>query len=143
LREGKGGSMTKTVSGVIAVFLLGLYAYAIWALVSAPDKEPTQQVGTILSLVGGLVSALVVAVLAAPKPGQRASSLFVDAGTSSEGAVTIVTWAYLFVWLGCGAVLLVWWMTTPVPAQALSAAATSWLGLAVAAAYAFLGLKQP
>jgi hypothetical protein len=135
--------MAKIVSGIVTVLLLGLYVYAISVLVATPDMEPTQQVGTILSLVGGLVSALVVAVLAVTKPGERLASVFVKAGDSGGGAVNIVTWAYVFVWLGCGAVLLFCWMKTPVPAKSLSAAATSWLGLAVAAAYAYLGLKNP
>ena len=135
--------MAKVVSGIIAVLLLGLYAYAISVLVAAPDMEPTPQVGTILGLVGGLVSALVVAVLAVTKPSERLASLFVGAGEPGDGAVTVVTWAYLFVWLGCGIVLLFVWLKTPIPAKSLSAAATSWLGLAVAAAYAYLGLKKP
>ncbi len=135
--------MAKIVSGIIAVLLLVLYAYSISVLVATPDTEPTPQVGTILSLVGGLVSALVVAVLAVTKPSERLASLFVDAGDVGDGAVTVVTWAYLFVWLGCGVVLLFVWLKAPMPAKSLSAAATSWLGLAVAASYAYLGLKKP
>lgn len=135
--------MAKVVSGIIAVLLLGLYAYVISVLVATPDTEPTQQVATILSLVGGLVSALVVAVLGVTKPGERLASVFLKAGDAGDGAVTVVTWGYLFVWLACGTVLLFVWLKTPLPAKSLSAAATSWMGLAVAAAYAYLGLKKP
>lgn len=134
--------MATTISGIIAVFLLILYAYAIVILVRKPDQEPYPQVGTILSLVGALVSALVVAVLAITPPGETVSFALTAPG-SSLSAVEIVTWSYLFVWLSCGAVLLFSWLRTPAPANSLASAATSWLGLAVAAAYAYLGLKTP
>lgn len=131
-----------TFSGIIAVFLLVLYAYAIVILVRTPDQEPSPQVGTILGLVGGLVSALVVAVLAITPPGEAVSFAFREPGTSIA-ARDVVAWAYLLVWLACGAALLVFWMRTPAPAKSLASAATSWLGLAVAAAYAYRGLNTP
>jgi hypothetical protein len=135
--------LAKIVSGLIAIVLIGLYAYAVSILVSVPTNEPSPQIGTILGLVGGLVSALVVAVLAATPQGAHPARAFVEPAGSFDSAVSIVIWAYLFVWLGCGAILLYSWLNTEVPAKSLEAAATSWLGLAVAAAYAYLGLKKP
>ena len=132
--------MPSLVSAFIAVLLLVLYAYAISILIRKPDEEPSAQIGTILGLVGGLVSALVIAVLAITAPTESIASAFGDPG-KAERAVKIVTSAYLVVWLICGVVLVVTWMRTPTPAKSLAAAATSWLGLAVAAGYTYLGLR--
>ena len=155
--------MAQAIRGVIAVFLLSLYAYAIYILVKEPTVEPISQVRTILTVVGGLVSALIVAVLAVTPPNGSPASIFVDESSRFREAVTIVTWAYVSVWLVCGGVLLYFWMTpgnaaklvdavaaipkppdaiAAAPSKTLDAAATSWLGLAVAAAYAYLGLKK-
>jgi hypothetical protein len=57
--------------------------------------------------------------------------------------VTYVIGAYLLVWLLCGVALLFYWMYLAAPIPALDAAAKSWLGLAVAAAYSYLGLRPP
>ncbi len=138
--------MATTVSGIIAVFLLAFYSYGIILLVRKPDQEPSPQVGTILGLVGGLVSALVVAVLSLTPPGQ-AVGFAVSAPDASLGGVkaativNVITWAYLFVWLICGAILVVVWARTPDPSKTLASTASSWLGLAAAAASVFLGLK--
>ena len=132
--------MASVVSGFIAVLLLLLYAYAISILIRHPDQEPSSQIGTILGLVGGLVSALVVAVLAITPPDESIAFAFGDPGKAVK-AVKVVTSGYLIVWIICGVVLVVTWMRTPTPAKSLAAAATSWLGLAVAAGYTYLGLK--
>jgi hypothetical protein len=140
--------MATIVSGIIAILLLVLYAYAVVILARAPEAEPTEQVRTVLGLVGGLVSALVVAVLAiTPSRGSGRSgeasglaAMVSQAAGVSAAATEYVAWAYLFVWLACGVALLFRWMQATSPSQALKMAATSWLGLAVAAAYAYLGL---
>jgi hypothetical protein len=41
----------------------------------------------------------------------------------------------------CGIALVITWLRVPDATPSLAAAAKSWLGLAIAAAYAFLGLK--
>ena len=130
------------VSGIIAIVLLGFYTYAIVILLQHPDAQPADAVGQVLNIVGALVSALVVAVLAITPPQKTFESLgrtFASAGPSI--VVGLIATCYLLVWLGCGILLVVVWMRTPVPADALNAAARSWLGIAVAAAYAYLGLK--
>lgn len=134
--------MPKIVSAVIAFVLLGLYAYAVSIIYGAPTDQPSEPVITILSLVGGLVSALVVAVLAiTPARANPAVVLLAPMGPTAEKIVTILTGAYLLAWLVCGVALLVKWMQVPDATKVLSAAATSWLGLAVAAAYSYFGLK--
>lgn len=139
----KGNRMRIAVIAGLLVAGLDPAAYAISLLVAAPGTEPSQQVASVLSLVGGLVAALVVAVLAITPAGGNPARLFFGGSTSAIRAVTVIAWAYLLVWLGCGGTLLITWMGTTVPSKALGAAATSWLGLAVAAAYSYLGLKPP
>src|SRR5262245_39744174 len=132
--------MARAVSASIAVILLGLYAYAVAMLLASPRETPNEPVGTILNLVGGLVSALVIAALAITPPAENPAHLFgVVAGTRLERAASLVVAVYLVVWLGCGVALLVRWMQVPDATPVLSAAAKSWLGLAIAAAYSYLG----
>jgi len=134
--------MKEVVSGVIAVLLLALYAYAIWRVCSSPRTTPSGSIDTVLSLVGALVSALVIAVLAiTPPSGSPARALAASMGPSAAMAVQVVVGAYLAVWGVCGIALVITWLRVPDATPSLAAAAKSWLGLAIAAAYAFLGLK--
>jgi hypothetical protein len=137
--------MAKAVSATIAVILLGLYAYGVTTLLAAPRETPAEPIITILNLVGGLVSALVIAALAITPPAANPAHFFgVASGTRLERtAASVVVSGYLLVWLGCGVSLLVRWMQVPDASPILSAAAKSWLGLAIAAAYSYLGLKPP
>jgi hypothetical protein len=134
--------MKEIVSGVLAGLLLALYGYAIWSVCWAPRTQPPQSIDTVLSLVGALVSALVIAVLAiTPPSGSPGRSLAASMGLTATTAVQFVTVAYLVVWGVCGIALVITWLRVPDATPALAAAAKSWLGLAIAAAYAFLGLK--
>ena len=75
--------MTRAIfGGLIAVFLLALYAYAViiaittaWCIsMGCPhgyNKELNEGIISVLDLVGGLAAALVVAELAVTQPGQR------------------------------------------------------------------------
>jgi predicted metal-binding membrane protein len=136
--------MAKAVSASIAVVLLGLYAYAVAILIAAPRETPSEPIITILNLVGGLVSALVIAALAITPPSANpAYAIGVVSDARHEKAASLVVGGYLLVWLGCGITLLVRWMQVPDATPILSAAAKSWLGLAIAAAYSYLGLKPP
>src|SRR5687768_7365476 len=141
--------------GLVAVILLALYAYAtIYAiqvaqcvgrgLCKADPKGLSDGVETVLNLVGGLVSALVIARLAITQPGESpgAALLAPNAGEVAKNVVTIIAVAYVSVWVACGvAALIVGLMNYPDAVPELTAAAKSWLGLAVAAGYSYLGLK--
>ncbi|RIV20653.1 hypothetical protein DYU11_21700 [Fibrisoma montanum] len=149
--------------GIIAILLLGLYAYAtIVAIITVEclvqhGPNSTCQYGpnltegftTILNLVGGLVSALVVAVLAVTKPDDPPSALAltakirpVDLTKTTQNVVTGVSVAYVIVWLICGlAALVVGYMQHADVVPSLTASGKSWLGLAVAAAYSYLGVN--
>jgi hypothetical protein len=134
--------MKEVVSGVIAVLLLALYGYAIWSVCSSPRTTPPGPIDTVLNLVGALVSALVIAVLAiTPPSGSPGRVLAASMGPSAAMAAQIVTGAYLVAWGVCGIALLITWLRVPDATPSLASAAKSWLGLAIAAAYAFLGLK--
>jgi hypothetical protein len=143
--------------GLIAIVLLGLYVYATVYSVQAalclgpPNStctaykpELTDGVVTVLNLVGGLVAALVISVLAISEPkGAPGSGLVETTATPLlKNSVTIVSTGYIVVWVACGvAALVVGLMKYPDAVPLLNAAAKSWLGLAVAAAYAYLNLK--
>jgi hypothetical protein len=151
--------MTKLVfGGLIAIILLGLYAFAtVYAILatlcigSGPcgdySKDLNEGVVTVLNLVGGLVSALVIAQLAVTDPkGIPGTGLmaFDEATDSTKNLVKVISTAYVAVWVACGlASLIVGYLKYPNVVPQLTAAAKSWLGLAVAAAYSYLGLKQP
>jgi len=135
--------MKETVSAVIAVLLLGMYSYAVWTVCWAPGTAPSAPIDTVLSLVGALVAALVIAVLAITPPATSPGrTLAAAAGGRAEAVANWVVNLYLLVWLVCGIALVVTWMRVPDATAAVVSAAKSWLGLAIAAAYAFFGLKR-
>jgi fucose permease len=151
--------MTKLIfGGLIAIILLGLYAYAtVYAVLAAQclggggcteySKDLNEGVVTILNLVGGLVSALVIAQLAITDPKAPPGTSLVDPQNTSDlmkKTVTIVSTVYVAVWVACGlAALVVGYLRYPNVVPQLTASAKSWLGLAVAAAYSSLGLRRP
>lgn len=143
--------------GLIAVILLGLYAYATVDAIQAalcigsggpcpgyPNNRLSEGVETVLNLVGGLVSALVIAQLAITPPGDApGAGLVADSATNrSKNIVAVIAVTYVVVWVACGlAALIVGYMKYPNAVPQLTAAAKSWLGLAVAAGYSYLGLR--
>jgi hypothetical protein len=142
--------------GLIAIVLLGLYVYAtVYSIQAALCLGPgtpcteyspglTDGVVTVLNLVGGLVAALVISQLAITNPNEAPGAGLV-ADTASDilkKSVKIVAVIYIVVWVACGvAALIVGLMKYPNAVPLLNAAAKSWLGLAVAAGYSYLGLK--
>ena len=157
--------------GAVAIVLLVLYAYSIgrgvktWYCLNDPTyagcnckspdpstpptcqteypKDLNEGLLLILNLVGGLVSALVIAVLAVTTPGKPIGKVFLedDPGQPSQTIITVISILYVAVWLICGIVLVITYIRKPDTVPAVSTAAKSWLGLAVAAAYSYLGVK--
>jgi hypothetical protein len=99
--------------GFIAVILLSLYVYAIYEAlmvvicVSTPSCTQytadtfTPGFSHAMSLVGGLVSALVIAELAVTKPGEAPVARAIggaSAAATLSWTLTIVTAIYLVVW---------------------------------------------
>ncbi len=141
--------MRAVFGGAIAMVLLGLYVHLIWVAhrIVGANPPPVDQFNTVmaqtLNVIGGLVSALVIAELAVTKPGQApvARVLAGDASPMTKKVVTAVTIAYVLVWLFAGLAAFVQGMYHPTVLPALTGVGQSWLGLAVAAAYAYFGLK--
>jgi hypothetical protein len=142
--------------GVIAVVLLGIYihllriAYLIADCVSqvgCTSRTPADfndVMAQTLNVIGGLVSALVIAELAITKPGETPAArlLAADASPRSKSVLQTVTITYILVWLVAGLAAFLKGMYHPQVLPPLTSVGQSWLGLAVAAAYAYFGLKQ-
>jgi hypothetical protein len=147
--------MKPIFGGLVAIILLGLYVYAIVIAIlavqclSQPNcqeytKDLNEGIVFVLNLVGGLVSALVVAELAVTPPGKPpvALKLAANATPTTKNLAMWVSIAFIIVWLVCGVVaLIVGYLQYPNVVPALTASAKSWLGIAVAAAYSYLGIK--
>jgi hypothetical protein len=141
---------------MIVIILLGLYAYAAWFgiavvnCVSQPGcssltrESFTGGMALALSLIGGLVSALVIAELAITPPGQPLLARAQAGGNSSMSnrIVKILSFLYLGAWAVTGlAAFVVGTMQHPGVLQPLTDLGQAWLGLAVAAGYAYFGIK--
>lgn len=142
---------TKTiVLSVIAFVLLALYVVLIVTaiVITFCTDQPTclegfnKVMSTSLATIGGLVSALVVAELAMTKPksAPTARAVGTDETTAKKPLVKIVALVYLGVWVLAGlSALLVSWFK-PDALQPLTDMGQSWLGVAIAAIYAFFGI---
>lgn len=141
--------------GLIAIILLGLYVYSVVLAVMAVQcliapgcqgysKDLNEGIVSVLNLVGGLVSALVIAELAVTDPsGQpNGASLAINIPAATKKVVKLISTLYILVWVACGlASFVVGVLQHPNVVPALTTSAQSWLGLAVAAAYAYLGVR--
>jgi hypothetical protein len=167
------------LSGVTALVLILLYMsitllLVVWALGNTAPFEAPGRVASLYTTIGGLVSALVVAVLAVSPPGgSPAKSLLgnikdvqvewenpflYDALPDNEkyivrseaqqriynqrekwvlGTVAL----YLGAWVLCGAMaLVIGIIVRPDVVSVLGQTGTTWLGIAVAAVYAYFGI---
>jgi hypothetical protein len=153
LRNQRRIKMKLVFGGLVAVILLALYVYALsMAVYFAWNGTPalfTDGFSTTLSTVGGLVSALVIAELAITKPGEAPVSRAMSAqdGTSPAGnqkrILVLLTGAYVLLWITSGvAAYVIGVMQKPGIVESLTSFGKSWLGLAVAAGYAYFGINQ-
>lgn len=148
--------MQLVFGGLIAVILLGLYVYAVQFAFSVVNclstsgctllttANFTDGFGTAMTTIGGLVSALVIAELAITKPGEApmARALNAQPSAKASGTLKVVTGIYLLVWVAVGLfAYVVGAMWYPGKLQSLTDLGQSWLGLAVAGAYAYFGIK--
>jgi hypothetical protein len=142
----------------LGVILLLLYAVAAWLMIVEIIKACHPHGCTVaiksdygdgfryvLTTVGGLVSALVIARLSIAKPGTMVSLTSLERET--DQAKPIYYWiaaTYLLVWMVTGLAALVFGvMLHPQASATVSDLGTVWLGLAVAAGYAYFGLTPP
>lgn len=153
----------KSVFGpIVAAVLLGIYCYLVWSAITivtdcgtAAGCQPpageqyNDQMASSLALIGGLVSALVIAVLAATKPGE-APGLHVlsadkqqHASARTKMVLRAVTGLYLTVWLIAGlSAFFVGYLWHPNILPALTDLGQGWLGIAVGAGYAYFGIDR-
>lgn len=144
--------MRIVAGGVIAVVLLGIYAWLIatgaaLALCSGPAcaapaafNSAMQQA---LAVITGLVSALVIAELAVTPVGGTPAARLLPANCG-VGAKTILHWVtviYLVVWLVGGLAAFVIGLLRPDAVPSLTEVGHAWFGIAIAAAYAYLGIR--
>jgi hypothetical protein len=132
--------------GAIAVLLLGLFAYLVVSAVSAARGDAgafNDQMGRSMLMISGLVSALVIAVLAITPPAEApaVAALAADASPNTQSAVKVVSWLYVAAWAACGVAALVTGWRHPDAVKSLTDLGDAWLGLAVAAGYAYFGIN--
>jgi len=157
-----------TVFGaVLAIILLALYVGTVFAMIAAvADCEKTNQnadraakavlidecvagkvtqgMEYVVTTVAGLVSALVVSQLAVAQPGESPMARLVpqDASRFLKIAGNVVPVLYLSVWGLTGLCsLIVGVMIYTDAYKTLADLGTTWLGLAVAAGYAYFGIQ--
>ena len=146
--------MQAVFGGLIAVILLGIYIRLIIAgsllihcsthSCKSPPVPFNDEMSFALSTIGGLVSALVIAELAITRPGQAIGARLL-AANPTPGAATVVkliAWVYVLAWVISGCWIFVITMYHPYTVPVLTSTAHAWVGLAVAAAYAYFGLQR-
>jgi hypothetical protein len=141
--------MRSMFGGILAVVLLGLYAWLVVVAArvalcaGAACGGFNAGMAQALSVTTGLVSALVIAELAVtPAGGVPAAHLL--ALPALPRARTWLRWIssiYIVVWLVAGLAAFVIGLERPDALPALTSAGQAWFGVAVAAAYAYLGIR--
>lgn len=146
--------MKKTLGGVISLILLGLYLHLIYVAVQVvlcmdatgcsafPRSYFNDGMAQSLSVIGGLVSALVIAELALAQPGEAPGARVLGADPSPAAArmLTVLSTLFVLAWIGAGLAALLAGLYRPGAVPQLTAHGHNWLGLAVSAAYAYFGL---
>ena len=146
--------MKAVFGGAIATILLGIYLHLIRVAYLVVDCVSTTActkyavayfndgMAQTLAVVGGLVSALVIAELAATKPGEApaARALAEDATGRSKTILKWITGIYILAWIIAGLVAFFTGMYHPKELPPLTSLGQAWLGLAVASSYAYFGI---
>jgi len=141
--------------GLISVVLLAVYVHLVSLAIKVvncmaatgctkyPENYFNEGMAQALSVIGGLVSALVIAELAVAKAGQAPARriLAEDASPLAVRTVTIVSTFYVLVWIGAGLAAFIVGLYHPMSVPPLTTLGQAWLGLAVSAAYAYFGIK--
>lgn len=138
----------KTIAGgVIAIVLLGIYAWLIvmaaLAVFGVPVPTFNPAMARVLSVTTGLVSALVIAELSIARAGEMPAARLLSphAGARARHWLRTVSTLYLLIWLVAGLGAFMIGLLHPHAQPALTSTGQAWFGIAVAAAYAYLGLQ--
>jgi hypothetical protein len=135
-------SNPRVMIGAIAVGVV-FFLYVLLVGVAMFDSGGfSASMATVLAAVTGVVSAFVAAELAVtpPKEWPTGRTLTGDPHTKS-GLSEWTTWVCLGVWLVVGAVALLWWLFKSDANAAVGVIGKAWLGVMVASACAYLGVK--
>jgi hypothetical protein len=135
-------SNTFLVRLVVVGLLLALYVLLVVVGI-AYSCSFSGDMATALPLIAGLVSALVVSELALTQPGEVPSGRSFAAGETDGAVLRTVTTVYIVVWLFCGLASLLYGWFKPDAIDAIKTLGKAWLGIAVAAGYAYFGVKPP
>ena len=141
--------MSVVLGGVVVAALLGLYTYTVvFAIFVAIGRYPPDafaaSYANTMTTIGGLVSALAIAVLAVTPPGEAPAPRVLRPIDSAraEQALKVLTAIYLGVWLVLGlAAYVVGTMRHPTVVHELADLGQSWLGVALASGYAYFRVK--
>jgi len=146
----QGNDNTKLLfGGVLVTILLLIYAYLVSVAVLVvsgriPFDNFTPQMASTMSLIHGLVAALVVAELAITTPGEPPGTRIIAANPTpgAKRIVKPVIIAYLTVWTIAGLAAFVWgFLRHAGTLSALTDLGQSWIGIAIAAGYAYFGIQ--
>jgi hypothetical protein len=146
--------MKAIAGGVIAIVLLVFYVLLVHSAVEVVNclstsgcTEPAvasfnDVKSQAMSVLGGLVSALIISELAITKPGETpAARLLVATSDKAKNILRWTTWLYIGAWLVTGAWAFWTGLNHPATLPALTSVGQAWLGLSVASAYAYFGLS--
>jgi hypothetical protein len=138
------------IGGIIAYILLILYSgIAVYIIIKVIGCSNDPECGKIdlhpgliyvITTVGGLVSALVVSRMTITYPGAD-PAVFRQLGEGQSPVINIIVWCYLIIWTFTGlAALVAGVIVFPDICKTLSDLGTTWLGIAVAAGYAYFNI---
>ncbi len=147
--------MRASFGGLIALILLGLYVYLVQLAIAVvhcvaldgcfkyTERDFNDGMAQAMSIIGGLVSALVIAELAVTRPGEAPGARLLDENPTPRATLIlkIITVNYVLVWVVTGLWAFLVGLDHPKELPALTNVGQAWFGLAVAAAYAYFGLK--
>lgn len=131
---------------ILMLTLLGIYTYvvvrALLVVIGGYDSTTfTQEMSSSLSLIGGLVSALVIAELAVTKPGDiPGDRRFPSLQGQARRFFTLAVILYLMVWLLAGLAAFIFGYLRHGSLSALTDMGQSWFGVAIAAGYSYFGI---
>lgn len=95
-----------------------------------------------MSVLGGLVSALIISELAVTEPGQTPGSRMLQSTSpKARRILRYTTGAYILAWLATGAWAFWTGLNYPDALPSLTSVGQAWLGLSVASAYAYFGIR--
>jgi uncharacterized membrane protein YhdT len=136
--------------GVIAYILIILYSctliYVIQRVCLSGDSKVEVSSGLtyVLTTIGGLVSALVLARLTITPPGDNPGTMDFSQDPKETALAEKLTLGYMTIWLLAGlAALVIGTIIFPGVNSTLSDIGTTWLGLAVTSVYVYFGLNKP